>query len=65
MNYTWICYRIWLALNLSHASGDAVKEDDIIAQIETDKVTIDVKYTSKAPGVVSAMLVGSGDVVQV
>jgi 2-oxoglutarate dehydrogenase E2 component (dihydrolipoamide succinyltransferase) len=26
-------------------AGDAVKEDDVIAQIETDKVTIDVKYT--------------------
>lgn len=40
-------------------------ENDIIAQIETDKVTIDVKYTSKAPGVLSALLVAAGDVVQV
>jgi 2-oxoglutarate dehydrogenase E2 component (dihydrolipoamide succinyltransferase) len=26
-------------------AGDTVKEDDVIAQIETDKVTIDIKYT--------------------
>ena len=40
-------------------------ENDLIAQIETDKVTIDVKYTSKAPGVLSALMVAAGDVVQV
>lgn len=48
----------------THA-GDAIKEDDVIAQIETDKVTIDVKYTAKAPGVLTALMVASGDVVQV
>jgi 2-oxoglutarate dehydrogenase E2 component (dihydrolipoamide succinyltransferase) len=46
-------------------AGDPVKEDDIIAQIETDKVTIDVKFTSKGAGTVTAMLVSPGDVVQV
>jgi len=51
--------------NVLKKAGDAVMENDIIAQIETDKVTIDVKYTSKAPGVLSALLVASGDVVQV
>ncbi|EFJ47284.1 2-oxoglutarate dehydrogenase, E2 component [Volvox carteri f. nagariensis] len=45
--------------------GDAVKEDDIIAQIETDKVTIDVKYTGKAPGVVSQVLINPSDLVKV
>lgn len=45
--------------------GDAIKEDDVIAQIETDKVTIDVKYTSKEPGVMTSVLVKAGDVVQV
>ena len=55
-----VCHRLLL-----FNAGDAVMENDIIAQIETDKVTIDVKYTSKAPGVLSALLVASGDVVQV
>lgn len=45
--------------------GDAIKEDDVIAQIETDKVTIDVKYTSKEPGVMTSVMVKAGDVVQV
>ncbi|GAX81203.1 hypothetical protein CEUSTIGMA_g8635.t1 [Chlamydomonas eustigma] len=46
-------------------AGDPVKEDDIIAQIETDKVTIDVRFTSKGTGTLTAMLVSPGDVVQV
>lgn len=46
------------------ATGDAVKEDDVIAQIETDKVTIDVKYTGKAPGVVSSVNVKEQDTVE-
>lgn len=33
-------------------AGDVVREDDVIAQIETDKVTFDIKYPSKTPGVV-------------
>ncbi|KAF6256161.1 biotin-requiring enzyme [Scenedesmus sp. NREL 46B-D3] len=28
--------------------GDTVQEDDVIAQIETDKVTIDVKFAGKS-----------------
>lgn len=38
---------IWIAagtiVNVSKAAGDAVAEDEVIAQIETDKVTIDVR----------------------
>ncbi|GIL53365.1 hypothetical protein Vafri_8984 [Volvox africanus] len=45
--------------------GDPVKEDDIIAQIETDKVTIDVKYTGKASGVISQVLINPSDLVKV
>ncbi|GLC34383.1 hypothetical protein PLESTB_000734700 [Pleodorina starrii] len=45
--------------------GDPVKEDDIIAQIETDKVTIDVKYTGKAAGVISKVLINPSDLVKV
>jgi len=45
--------------------GDEVKEDDIIAQIETDKVTIDVKYQQSAPGVIKELLIKESDVVQV
>ncbi|KAG2434653.1 hypothetical protein HXX76_007547 [Chlamydomonas incerta] len=45
--------------------GDPVKEDDIIAQIETDKVTIDVKYTGKASGVISKVLINAADLVKV
>ena len=37
----------------------------MIAQIETDKVTIDIKYTSKESGVVTALHIAAGDVVQV
>ena len=46
-------------------AGDPVKEDDVIAQIETDKVTLDVKYTAKEPGVVTQVMIAPGDVVQV
>lgn len=45
--------------------GDSVAEDDVIAQIETDKVTIDVKYTAAAPGTVGSVLVKDGDTVVV
>ena len=30
-------------MNVSKAAGDAVGEDEVVAQIETDKVTIDVR----------------------
>lgn len=42
-----------------------MKEDDIIAQIETDKVTIDVKYTGKQSGVITALHIKEQDVVEV
>lgn len=45
--------------------GDIVVEDEIIAQLETDKVTIDIKYTEKVPGVVKAFNVSEGDTVTV
>lgn len=45
-------------------AGDTVKEDDVIAQIETDKVTIDVKFTGKS-GKISQVLVAEGDTVVV
>jgi pyruvate/2-oxoglutarate dehydrogenase complex dihydrolipoamide acyltransferase (E2) component len=37
----------------------------VIAQIETDKVTMDVKYTDKLPGTVSALFVKEQDEVKV
>jgi hypothetical protein len=45
-------------------AGDVVKEDDVIAQIETDKVTIDVKFTGKA-GKITTLAVAEGDTVVV
>lgn len=44
--------------------GDVVGEDEIVAQIETDKVTIDVRHTGKA-GTVTEILVKEGDTVVV
>lgn len=41
-----------------------MQEDDVIAQIETDKVTIDVKFTGKS-GRISTLLVAEGDTVVV
>ncbi|GFR44163.1 hypothetical protein Agub_g5333 [Astrephomene gubernaculifera] len=51
--------------NVLKKAGDAVKEDDVIAQIETDKVTIDVKYTGKGSGVISQILINTSDLVKV
>ena len=42
-----------------------MREDDVIAQIETDKVTFDIKYPHKTPGVVKAINFGEGDSVEV
>jgi pyruvate/2-oxoglutarate dehydrogenase complex dihydrolipoamide acyltransferase (E2) component len=50
---------------VAYVAGDAVKEDDVIAQIETDKVTIDVKYTATAPGMIAELMVKEGDTVVV
>ena len=40
-------------------------EDDLLVQIETDKVTIDVRYQEREPGVVREFLVKMDDTVQV
>ncbi|KAK9916324.1 hypothetical protein WJX75_001244 [Coccomyxa subellipsoidea] len=45
--------------------GDVVREDDILLQIETDKVTIDVRYTGSEPGTVKKILVSEDDTVSV
>ena len=45
--------------------GQTIREDDVVAQIETDKVTIDVKYTSPEPAVVKAIHIAEGDSVTV
>ena len=45
------------------APGDAVAVDEVIAQIETDKVTIDVR--APAAGVIGEILVKEGDTVNV
>ncbi|KAI3436610.1 hypothetical protein D9Q98_006027 [Chlorella vulgaris] len=45
--------------------GDVVVEDDVIAQLETDKVTMDIKYPHKTPGVIKAIEVAEGDTVTV
>lgn len=42
-----------------------MKDGEVIAQIETDKVTIDVKYTSAKPGKVTEVVVSEGDTVSV
>ena len=46
-------------------AGDTVQEDDVIVQIETDKVTIDVRYTESAPGKIKEFLVKPEDTVTV
>lgn len=45
--------------------GDVVVEDDVIAQLETDKVTIDVKYQKSVPGTIKAIHFAEGDTVEV
>ena len=40
-------------------------EDDLLVQIETDKVTIDVRYQQREPGVLKEFLVKMDDTVQV
>ncbi|KXZ54665.1 hypothetical protein GPECTOR_4g731 [Gonium pectorale] len=51
--------------NVLKQAGDTIKEDDVIAQIETDKVTIDIKYTGKGSGVVQSLLIKPSDLVKV
>lgn len=45
--------------------GDVVVEDDVIAQLETDKVTIDIKYQKNIPGTIKAIHFAEGDTVEV
>lgn len=45
--------------------GDSVGTDDIVLQIETDKVTVDVRYTTGKPGKLKEMLVKEEDTVAV
>ena len=51
--------------SLIKAVGDTVEEDEVIAQLETDKVTIDVKYQGSGVAVVKKYYVGEGDTVNV
>jgi 2-oxoglutarate dehydrogenase E2 component (dihydrolipoamide succinyltransferase) len=46
-------------------AGDLVKEDDVLLQIETDKVTIDVRYTESEPGTLTEYLCKEDDTVTV
>jgi pyruvate/2-oxoglutarate dehydrogenase complex dihydrolipoamide acyltransferase (E2) component len=46
-------------------AGDLVKEDDVLLQIETDKVTIDVRYTEAEPGTLIEYLCKEDDTVAV
>lgn len=45
--------------------GDVVEEDDVIAQIDTDKVTIDIKYLNKVPGIIKSVNAEEGETVTV
>lgn len=45
--------------------GDVVVEDEVIAQLDTDKVTLDIKYTEKVPGIIKEIKVSEGDTVTV
>lgn len=47
------------------SAGDILQDGDVIAQIETDKVTIDVRYTEAKPGKLKEILVGADDTVTV
>jgi len=46
-------------------SGDKASTDEIVAQIETDKVTIDVQYMHSTPGKITEILVAEQDTVKV
>lgn len=51
--------------SIAKSEGDAVGTDDIVLQIETDKVTVDVRYTTGKPGKLKEMLVKEEDTVAV
>ena len=46
-------------------AGDIVNEDDVLLQIETDKVTIDVRYTESESGTLTEYLCKEDDTVAV
>lgn len=50
---------------IERKAGDVVNEDDVLLQIETDKVTIDVRYTETKPGKIKEFLVSEDDTVTV
>ena len=52
-------------IQLSVSSGDVLQPDDTIAMIETDKVTIDVKYTGSVPAVLTMVNLKADDSVTV
>lgn len=61
-----MCLLVNLSLGCAHSfAGESVAENDIVAQIETDKVTVDVKYTLAAGGKITSIMVGEGDTVKV
>lgn len=45
--------------------GSIVQTDDIVAQIETDKVTIDMRYTGSKPGVLKSLQISEDQEVEV
>lgn len=47
------------------AAGDVVQTDDVVAQIETDKVTIDMRYTGSKPGLLKSLQISEDQEVQV
>ncbi|KAL3154015.1 hypothetical protein ABBQ32_013568 [Trebouxia sp. C0010 RCD-2024] len=51
--------------SVAKQAGDSVAIDDIVLQIETDKVTVDVRYTTGKPGKMKEMLVKEEDTVSV
>ena len=55
--------KLWLKESLP--AGDVVNEDDVLMQIETDKVTIDVRYTESESGTLTEYLCKEDDTVAV
>lgn len=51
--------------SVAKQEGDSVDVDEVLAQIETDKVTIDVRYTTGKPGKLTKMLIKEEDTVSV
>ncbi|KAK2079063.1 hypothetical protein QBZ16_002753 [Prototheca wickerhamii] len=45
--------------------GETVEEDGVLATLDTDKVSMDIKYPSKTPGVVKEYKFAEGDTVSV